>query len=326
MKQTINWGILGTARIARDRFLPGLMEAEHAHCYAIAGRKPEKLQEFEERFHPDVTYTSYEALLDDPDVDAVYIPLPNHLHKEWVLKAAAKKKHILCEKPLGLTTSEILEMKEAACENGVLLTEAFAYLHGDCMEKVSELIAAGTIGEIRHIDVRFQIMVENMGMGKAGDIRYKKTFGGGVTYDLGCYALSFMRSVLGEEPEDIQALARFSDSGIDEHVSMNCRFPSGRTGTAFVSFDSFYEQSRTIVGDKGTIIIPFPYNFAGEANMILNTSEGSLRIPVTCRDHYGLEAEELSLCILHGKAPKVSLDYSYENQVAIEKVLNRIGY
>lgn len=320
MKTIINWGILGCARIARDRFIPGIMKSEHGNIYAIASRSEKKLNDFLERFPFEKAYLSYEEILEDPEVDAVYIPLPNHLHKEWVIKAARKGKHVLCEKPMALNQEEVKEMMEESQKNGVILAEAFGYLHGDVMLQIEQLLQTNVIGELRHLDARFQICVDNMGIGKKDDIRYQKEYGGGVIYDLGCYAISFMRSIYQEEPCKIQVLSQNAESGIAEHASLNLQFPSGRTANAFVSFDSFYEHSRTLIGEKGSIIIPIPFNFQGEGKYYLTGSSGVEEKKIHCRDHYMLEAEDFNLSILEKREPKISLNYSMKNMKVIDEI------
>ena len=125
----VTWGIMGTATIAKRNTIAGMKQAENCRLYAIAGRNPEKVAQYVEEYGFEKSYLSYDELLDDPEIEAVYIPLPNNMHLEWVLKAVAKKKHVLCEKPMGLNPEEVEKMVAAANENGVLLMEAFAYLH-----------------------------------------------------------------------------------------------------------------------------------------------------------------------------------------------------
>ncbi|MDD6211562.1 MAG: Gfo/Idh/MocA family oxidoreductase [Clostridiales bacterium] len=322
----INWGILGCARIARDKVIPAILEAENANLYAISGRSQDKREEFREKFHPEVVYSSYDELLDDPGVDAVYIPLPNHLHCAWVKAAAEKKKHILCEKPLALNAGEVEEMIACAKKNGVVLAEAFAYLHGDSVALAKKMAAEGSLGELRHIDIRYQIMVKSMGMKLTDEIRYQPQCGGGVSYDLGCYAISFMRSVYGEEPAVVSAIGRKAGTGIDENVSLSLQFASGRTATAFLSFNTFYEQCRTVVGEKGSLILPSPFNYSGDTYYILTGPQGERKIPIHCSNHYRKEIEEFGVCILEGKKPEVDLEYSLKNAEAIDKLRKALGF
>ena len=148
----IRWGVLGTAHIAEGQTIPGMQNTKNCELYAIAGRSLEKAKEFQNRFHFKKAYGSYDELLEDPEVEAVYIPLPNHLHKEWVLKAAAHKKHILCEKPMSGSAKDTREMIQACKDAGVILMEAFAYLHSPLMQKLKLQIDQGLIGDVNFIE------------------------------------------------------------------------------------------------------------------------------------------------------------------------------
>lgn len=189
-KTIVNWGIISCARIADKAVIPGILGAKNARLYAVSSKSEHRLADFVQKYSPAKAYTSYEELLDDPDVDAVYIPLPNGLHCEWVLKAAEKKKHVLCEKPLGVTTEEVARMKAACDKNGVLLMEAFAYLHSPLTRKVKELVDTGEIGKVRFIQSQFTYFLDDH-----SDVRVNKSLFGGATYDIGCYNISLIRTI-----------------------------------------------------------------------------------------------------------------------------------
>ena len=202
----VRWGVLGTADIARGQTIPGLQLAEHCELYAIAGRKLEKAKSYQEEFGFRKAYGSYDELLADPEVEAVYIPLPNDLHCEWTIRALKAKKHVLCEKPLAVSETQVQEMFRTAEENGVLLMEAFAYLHSPFVKAVKAELDAGTIGEIRYLESAFIT-----GRRPDTDIRLRKETYGGALYDLGCYAVSMAMWMLGKEPDTVRAAAQFSD-------------------------------------------------------------------------------------------------------------------
>ena len=149
---SVKWGVLGTAGIARGCTIPGMLKAEDCKVYAIAGRDEKKTQFFKEQFGFEKAYVGYEALLQDPEVQAVYIPLPNHMHYEWVIKALKAGKNVLCEKPLALNACEAEEMYRTAKENNVILAEAYAYLHSPYIKSLKEDIASGLIGEIDYVE------------------------------------------------------------------------------------------------------------------------------------------------------------------------------
>ena len=152
--EKVRWGVLGTADIARGQTIPGMRTAEHCECYAIAGRRIEKARSYQEEFGFRKAYGSYDELLADPEVQAVYIPLPNDLHCEWTVRALKAGKHVLCEKPLAVSAAQAEEMFRTAEENHVLLMEAFAYLHSPFIRAVREELDAGAIGGIRYLNPR----------------------------------------------------------------------------------------------------------------------------------------------------------------------------
>ena len=174
---SVKWGVLGTANIAKGCTIPGMKMANNCELYAIAGRSESKVQSYKDMFGFEKAYVGYEKLLEDPEVKAVYIPLPNNLHKEWVIKALKAGKHVLCEKPLALNAEDAKEMFAVAKENNVLLMEAFAYLHTPYIASLKETIKSGAIGEVEFIDTAFFTQYYEE------DIRLYKELGGGAVYD-----------------------------------------------------------------------------------------------------------------------------------------------
>ncbi|HSK70042.1 MAG TPA: Gfo/Idh/MocA family oxidoreductase, partial [Candidatus Limnocylindria bacterium] len=195
MERKIRFGILGYARIARLSVIPALLQARNAEPYALASRKEQGRTEAKEKFGFAKVYEEYDELLADPDVDAVYIPLPNHLHREWTVRAARAGKHVLCEKPMGLSRAECEEMARACEENGVLLMEAFMYRFTTRTRKVRELLDAGAVGEVRRVSSSFRFVLD-----RPGDVRLNPEMGGGSLWDVGCYPVNFAGMVMGEEP------------------------------------------------------------------------------------------------------------------------------
>ena len=206
----INWGVLGTADIARGQTIPAMKTADNCTLYAIAGRSLEKAQAFQREFGFEKAYGSYEELLNDPKVEAVYIPLPNDLHCAWTVRALQAGKHVLCEKPLAVSKAQAETMFRAAEENGVFLMEAFAYLHSPIVSVVRAEIEAGAIGEIRYLESAFLT-----GRRPDTDIRLRRETFGGAMYDLGCYAMSMALCLMGRDPETVRAAAQFSEKKID---------------------------------------------------------------------------------------------------------------
>lgn len=323
--QKIKWGILGTANIARWATIPGIKLAKNAELYAIAGRTLEKAKSFVSEYGFQKAYGSYEELLADKDVQAIYIPLPNNLHKEWVIKALRAKKHVLCEKPLALNTAEAAEMFAVAKENGVNLMEAYAYLHSPYIKSLKEDIKSGIIGDVDFVDTAF------VTQGYKEDIRLYKDLGGGAFYDLGCYCTTMILSVIDSDVADVKACAEFSDKGVDNITTGFVRFKNGARASFNVGmilgensnsrFDRLY-----IHGTKGSIRSDVEYNQAGNLSYQIFTQDGVTERKIEVPQNYSLEIEQLGSCILNEEKPFVNEEFSIKNARLIESVLHEIGY
>lgn len=319
-KETVNWGILGCAGIAQKSVIPGILSANNAKLHAISSRGGgKKLEEFKEKFQPVKAYTSYEELLDDPEIDAVYIPLPNALHCEWTIKAAEKKKHILCEKPMGISAKEVKDMKEAADKNGVLLMEAFAYRHSPLSKKVKELVDAGTIGKVKFIESHFCYIMED-----ENNVKLIQSLAGGATYDVGCYNLNLIRYITGQEPTKIYATGEIGTSKVDVSSCIVMEFENGVRGFSYCSFNSANRSEYTIVGETGYIHVPERFNAEGETKIIVNTSEQTQEIKIHSPHNYMLEVEQFGRCILDGEEPYLTYEDSLNNAKVIDEALKQI--
>ena len=319
----VKWGVLGTADIARGQTIPGMQLAEHCELYAIAGRKIEKARDYQQAFGFQKAYGSYDELLNDPEVEAVYIPLPNDLHCEWSVKALKAKKHVLCEKPLAVSEAQAEEMFRTAEENGVLLMEAFAYLHSPFVQAVKAELDAGTIGDIRYFESAFIT-----GRRPDTDIRLRKETYGGALYDLGCYAISMAMWMLGKEPDTVRATAQFSEKQIDLFTSALLLYGNGTVANLDCGMllptgrlDRFH-----IHGTLGEIVSPVEFNQCGEIPYTIIRNGASETKTVTAPNNYALEAEQLSRCILFGEKPHVSKAFSLLTARVTDRILKEIGY
>ena len=319
----VRWGVLGTADIARGQTIPGMQLAEHCELYAIAGRKPEKAQSYKEQFGFRKAYGSYDELLADPEVEAVYIPLPNDLHCEWSIRALKAKKHVLCEKPLAVSETQVKEMFSAAEENGVMLMEAFAYLHSPFVKAVKAELDAGTIGEIRYLESAFIT-----GRRPDTDIRLRKETYGGALYDLGCYAISMAMWMLGKEPDTVRAAAQFSEKQIDLFTSALLLYDNG--AVANLDCGMLLPEGRLdrfrIHGTLGTIVSPVEFNQAGEIPYTVIRNGVKETKTVNAPNNYSLESEQLSRCILTGEKPHVTKEFSLLVARVTDRILKEIGY
>lgn len=321
----VKWGVLGTAAIAKGCTIPGMLLAEHCELFAIAGRNEEKAAAYAEKFGFKKYYVGYDKLIEDPEVQALYIPLPNHLHKEWVLKALKAGKHVLCEKPMAINAADSEKMYSVAKENNVFLMEAYAYLHTPYVAMLKEIIDSGEIGTVEYIESAF------VTQGYTEDIRLYKEQGGGALYDLGCYCTTMILSLIGSEPVFVKADAEFSELGVDLQTSAILRFENGCRGAFNVGmilgkdtgarFDRLY-----VHGSEGYIKSEVEYNRQGEVSFTVCTKAGKTTRTVTNPQNYSLEVENLSLSVLGEATPFVSPEFSIRNAKLLDRVLAEIGY
>lgn len=302
----VRWGILGCAGIGKDRTLPGMMQSKYAQIYAIASRDREKLEAYSAPFNPVKKYTSYQEVLDDPNVDAVYIPLPNNLHCEWVKKAAAAKKHILCEKPLAMNEQEVREMFAAAKENGVLLEEAYAYRHGQLVKKVKEIVDSGVIGKLRYIESKHSTYDTN----KSG-IRFMKGKGGGAVYDVTCYNVSLVSYLIGRDPLEMSVYCDFDeDTGVDVTDSVLLNYGEGLKVMLFAGLSAYRRGCFSILGDKGRIDVDHKFNSRGLCHIRVGvgavphnaeyTDEVVTDYTIWVDDNYSTEVDQFSEALVKG--------------------------
>ena len=321
----VNWGVIGTAGIAWGQTIPGMMDAVNCNLYAIAGRSPEKVQEYRNQFGFEKAYCSYEELLADPAVEAVYIPLPNTLHFEWTKKALEHGKHVLCEKPLTPTASEAEELFKTAEEHHVILMEAFAYLHSPFIKAVKEEIDSGTIGSIRYMESQFVTSDYDL-----KNIRMRRETKGGCLYDLGCYTTSMVQWMTGKTPDGIKAVAAFSPEGVDVLTTAVFSYSDGmkamincgmvlKTGA-----DRRLDQLR-IEGTEGSIRSTAEFNGCGNLNYTITKNDASETRYVFAPQNYRLEVEQLGRCILNGETPHVTKEFTISNIKTLERIMKEIS-
>jgi predicted dehydrogenase len=241
-------GILGSANIARQ-FVRDVAGSPRVRVVAVASRNADAAAAFAAATGIERHHGSYEALLADPDVDAIYLPLPNSLHAEWAIRAAAHGKHILCEKPLALSRAEAASMFDAARRNGVLLLEAYPWLFQPHALAMLDLLESNAIGPVRSVQASFGFTLANA----QHNIRMKPELGGGALLDAGSYPLSLVRWVMGCAPQRVQADSRWADSGVDIATTVTLHFPGGRVAQVSCAMDVANHRHATIVGAQGSI-------------------------------------------------------------------------
>ena len=323
MANVLRWGILSTANIGTEKVIPGISKAERCDIVAIGSRDAGLGRRVAERLGIARVHGSYEALLADPDVDVVYIPLPNHLHAEWTIAAARAGKHILCEKPLAMTVADAERMIEAAEAAGVRLMEAFMYRHHPSWVAVRELVASGRIGALSSIQTWFGYFNDD-----ATNIRNIHEYGGGALYDIGCYAINLSRMLFDGEPSRVAAsLRRDPASGVDVLVSAILDFEPG-IATFTCSTRTETDQRVHIYGADGRISIGIPFNIPPDRpTQVFVTAGGDPPVaPATevlefaTKDPYTAEAEAFAAAILDGGPTPVSPADALANMRVIEAV------
>ena len=246
----LRWGIMGCARISRRGLIPGIQGSQTGELAAIASRDRAAARAWAHEFQIPRSYGSYEELLADPAIDAVYIPLPNELHEPWTIAAAHAGKHVLCEKPLARTVAEAERMTAACRARGVLLMEAFMWRFQPRVEAIRKLIDSGAIGDIRLIRTSFSFPID------PGDWRLDPARGGGALFDVGCYGVSAARLFADAEPTHVKAFARRGETGVDLTLVAQFAFPSGIIGVLDCGFEEPFRCSIEIVGTDGVVEIP----------------------------------------------------------------------
>ena len=311
----LRWGLLSTAHINRS-VIPPLRLSPRNELVAVASRDKARADAYAQKWEIPVTYGSYEALLADPNIDVIYNPLPNGMHAEWTIKAAQAGKHVLCEKPIGVTPEEVDAMADAAQKAGVYVTEGFMYRHHPQTLKVKQLLDEGTIGKVRLVRGSFTFNIA-----REDDIRLNKALIGGSIWDVGCYPISYARYIIGTEPVEVFGQQVTSQSGVDETFVGQMRFP----GDVYAQFDcGFRAPFRThieIVGSAGVITIPRPFKPNDQDQVILNIGDTVQTVVSDSEVLYLGEVEDIADAILTGKTPRISLAHSRANVAAIVALL-----
>jgi xylose dehydrogenase (NAD/NADP) len=316
IKTKLRWGILGAARI-NERMLPAIVEASNARLVAIASRRPgaaaQTLTQYAPHHQQNVQiYDNLEALLDDAEVEAVYLPLANHEHAEWVLRSIERGKHVLCEKPMALTVADIEAIKAAANKHKVTVMEGFMYRFHPQHTRVQELIHLGTIGEVRSVRASYSFM---MRPARIYRLIESVEHGGGAMWDIGCYAIHSARMFFDEDPVAVTSIAKYVESGADITTSGIIDFGAGK----YAHFDFSFERARRceyeIIGTKGGIKCHTVWLLPGDVPIISWWTEDGLQCEerLLADNHFRLEIEHFSACVLNGNEPSLSLDDAKAN-------------
>ena len=323
MAAALNWGIMGTGNIAR-KFVTDVLQAPEQRVVAVGSRTAESAEKLGAQFKIPKRHASYEALIADPDVQAIYISLPNHMHKEWAVKCAQGKKHILCEKPLAVNRAEADAMLEAVKQHDVFLLEAFMYRCHPQTFKLRELLKKGVIGEVRMIHAAFGY---NMGP-QYTNIRLSNPAAGGGLMDVGCYAVSMARLAAGCEPLECRAAAKIGAvSRVDEQATGSLYFPNGAVASISCSTQVGLDNGATIYGSEGSIQVPTPwFPPPKDAKLIVRTKTGAEEVKVDANlPLYAVEAVHVAEHIAKRQAPAMPWADSLGNMSTLDALRKSIG-
>jgi len=317
MNDRIRWGVLGTANIGIKRFIPGAVASPNGTVRAIASRDLGQARTVAAQLDIPIFYGSYDELLADPDIDAIYNALPNSLHAPWTIAAAAAGKAILCEKPLAVSSEEARRMIDAARSNGVLLMEAFMYRFQPQHERVRQIRDAGEIGDVRAVRTAFTFQLEPF---DAANVRLQQTLAGGALMDVGCYCVNAARMIFGEEPLWASAGWDFREAfGVEVSLAGVLTFSDARTATFDCGFRAAGQGSYTIAGTLGQIDVPTAFVPAPAETMIrVIAGSRSREERIAGVDQYRLEATEFADALLRGRPLRMPPDDAVGTLRAIE--------
>lgn len=319
MMTKVRWGILSTANIGRGRVIPAFKLAKNGEVTAVASRDLEKARAFASDMGIPVAYGSYEELINDPNIDAIYNPLPNSLHAEWSIKCAEAGKPVLCEKPLASDADEAQKMVDAFTSRGVLFAEGFMYRFHPLADKVKQMIESGAVGRLSTINATFTFSIRS-----EDNIRLSKELAGGSLMDVGCYCINLMRLMTGEEPVSGKAIANWGErSGVDEQLVGLLQFPSGVLGHFDCGVRQQWVHTYELRGTEGRILVEKGFTVQPQEEAIIRHWRGDqyeeIRLPAV--NHYTLMAEDFADALFNNRPPRFSAQDGVNNMRVIDMLL-----
>ncbi|HEY1595120.1 MAG TPA: Gfo/Idh/MocA family oxidoreductase [Thermoleophilaceae bacterium] len=299
MTEAVRWGILSTADI-NNKVLAGVQGSPAVDVVAVGSRDHERAQQFASEHGIERAHGSYDELLADPDVEAVYIPLPNGMHVEWTLASLAAGKHVLCEKPLSPRAAEVERCFDAAERAGLVLSEGFMWRHTPQAARLESLLRDGAIGELRLVRAAFSFPLDRF-----PDVRWDAELDGGALLDVGCYCVSGSRLLAGAEPERVTGESVAADSGVDARFAGTLRFPGDVLAVFDCGFDLPPRDELEAIGSEGSLFVDDPWHSI-EPRIELRRNDGSVeRIEVDFANPYRLELEDVSAAIRGEREPRL---------------------
>jgi predicted dehydrogenase len=323
MATPLRFGILGAARIAPMALIQPARRFAEAQVAAVAARDPARARAFAQKHAIPRVHESYDALLADPELDAIYNPLPNGLHAEWTIRALRAGKDVLCEKPIASNAGEAQQMADVARETGHILVEAFHWRYHPLAARVKQILASGAIGTPRHYEAALAFPIGLM----RNDIRWKWELAGGALMDTGCYPVSMVRHMAEAEPEVVSAHALLWSEQVDRRMEARLRFPDGRSGAILASMwsRSVLKMSLRIEGESGEIrvfnpIAPHFYN-----RLTVRTPEGTRRERVAGETTYACQLRAFVDCVRKGRPVPTGPDDAVANMRVIDAIYRAAG-
>jgi predicted dehydrogenase len=318
--EPVRWGVLGAAHIATAKVIPGMQRGRWSRIVAIASRAPDRARAAADAAAIPRAYGSYEELLADAEIEAIYNPLPNHLHVPWSIRAAEAGKHVLCEKPIGLSAAEVRELRSVRDRTGVHIAEAFMVRTHPQWLAVRELVHSGRIGQLRLVSAHLSYFKRDQ-----QDIRYRPEYGGGGLMDVGCYAITLSRWLFGQEPKVVIASVETDpDLQVDVLTSALLRFPSGQA-TFSCSMQLVPYQRIHVFGTRGRIEIEIPMNTPPDRPCRIFLDDGRdlfgggiQTIAFDAIDHYTLQGDGFSRAVRGAGTIAVPLEDSIANMAVID--------
>lgn len=325
MTEQVKWGVLGNAEIARVCVIPAIQKSRNGTVHGFATQSPKDARQTVTDNNIQHVYHTYDDLLADQDIEAVYIPLPNHLHHPWTLKALQAEKHVLCEKPLACDEAEAQEMIDAAAAVGLLLMEGMMYRFHPRSQSIKETVAKGELGKVSLVRSAFCYKMDEELLASGNNARLKPEMGGGALLDVGCYSVNVARWYMGVEPTELQAQAVYHPSGVDMHVVATLRFPEDGLATLEASFISSMQQTYSVVGSAGAIELPhdafIPWEKDAVYTVRANDQEVGQKHVTPGADEYLLMVEHFADAVLG----KTELSLPPEESVRNMRVLDGLA-
>ncbi len=299
----LRWGLLGTARINR-MLIPVLQSSPRNVVTTVASRTPERAMAYAAHWKIPVAVAPYQALIDDPSIDVVYISLPNSLHAEWTIRALDAGKHVLCEKPLALTVADVDAIANASARNNRVAAEAFMYRHHPLTRETVKTVRNGLIGTPRVARGAFTFTIG------ANDIRLLSALGGGSLWDVGCYPVSYACMIADALPDDVFGVQRVNDDGVDLTFAGMLRFADGLVAQFDSGFEAPFRAEMEIVGSEGTLSVERPFKTGPDSRLLLTRKDEVTVVPFGADPPYVGEVDDIAAAALDGTPPLVSLGES----------------